>query len=80
MTLIELLFVALACALLGLLGRALFGTRGWLLGAVPFGSIMGLLVILEIRGAIRELVAGFRKLVERTRQRRRAARERQSNG
>ena len=43
MNLFELLFVALVCGLIGLLGRFLFGTHGWLVGAVPFGVIVGLL-------------------------------------
>jgi hypothetical protein len=57
MTLIELLVVALVCSLLMLLGRALFGAHGWLLGTVPFGLIVLLVVIAPTFLELRKLIA-----------------------
>jgi|GEM_PF-5500514 len=48
MSLIELLVVAIVCTLLVLLGRALFGAHGWLLGAVPFGGILGIVLFAPL--------------------------------
>jgi hypothetical protein len=76
MNLFELLFVALVCAFSDLLGRVLFGTHGWLVGAVPFGLIVGLVVTLPIFGAIRRLLAGPKEPAERNPQRQRNTSER----
>lgn len=57
MTLIDLLVVALVCSLLMLLGRALFGAHGWLLGAVPFGLMVRLVVIAPIFLELRKFIA-----------------------
>jgi hypothetical protein len=61
MNLFELLFVALTCGLVGLLGRALFGTYGWLVGALPLVVIF---VILPILAAFRRSRTGPKELVE----------------
>jgi F0F1-type ATP synthase assembly protein I len=76
MNLFELLFVALVCGLIGLLGRFLFGTHGWLVGAVPFGLIVGLVVTLPIFKTIRRSLTDLKEPVERNRQRQRNTSER----
>jgi hypothetical protein len=73
MNLFELLFVALICGLVGLLGRALFGTHGWLVGALP---LVVLVVTQPILAAIRRSRTGPKKLVQQNPQRQGNASER----
>ncbi len=54
MNLIELLIVVLACSLLALIGRGLFGLHGWLLGEIPFGLVVLLMVFMPIFAGTRK--------------------------
>jgi hypothetical protein len=56
MSLIELLVVALVCSLLALIGRGLFGPHGWLLGEVPFGLVVFLIIFMPIFVRMRKLI------------------------
>jgi hypothetical protein len=76
MNLFELLFVALICALVGLLGRALFGIHVWLAGALP---LVLLFVILPILGKIRRLRTDPREPVEQNPKRQRNTSERHND-